>query len=126
MESEHSQFVVQEHSRQGEPTHWDLMLQEGPVLQTYRLALPPAQLLHETTTATRISDHPFRFLTYEGTVNKGLGSVRIVDSGTYELLSQSDVLTELEFSGRIIKGRFYLAHTEGDVLEFGRCQEGHG
>ena len=121
MESEHSQFVVQEHNKQNEPTHWDLMLRAGRVLHTYRLTRPPAQALQDTTTATRISDHPLKFLTYEGTVNKGLGSVQIVDSGTYELLSQSDALLELEFDGRILKGRFCIAQIEGDTLKFGRC-----
>ena len=99
------------------------MLQAGQVLHTYRLALPPAQLLQETTTATRIPDHPLKFLTCEGTVNNGLGSVRIADSGTYELLSQSDVLTELEFSGRIVEERFYLAHAESGLLVFERCHD---
>jgi len=99
------------------------MLEAGGVLQTYRLELPPSRLLQRSTTATRIPDHPPKFLTYEGSVNKGLGSIQIVDSGTYQLLSETGELLQLELEGKVLRGRFRLAHIEGDRWKFGRCQD---
>jgi len=71
-------------------------------------------------TATRIHDHPVRFLSYQGSVNKGLGSVRIVDSGTYRLLEDGMESFRLDFEGEILRGQFRLAHIEGNEWEFGR------
>ena len=92
-------FVIQKHSKAGE-VHWDLMLQAGQVLQTYRLQLPPEQLRRDGCTATRILDHPLKFLSYEGSVNNGQGSVELVDSGTYEVLSRDEGKIELLLHGR--------------------------
>lgn len=98
-------FVIQKHSRAGE-VHWDLMLQAGEVLETYRLQLPPEQLRRDGCTATRISDHSLKFLSYEGSVNNGQGTVQMVDSGTYEVLSRDEGKIELQFDGSILTGRY--------------------
>ena len=123
METEPAQFVVQEHTRQGQPTHWDLMLGAGTVLRTYRLELAPAQLLARSTEATRIVDHPLKFLSYQGSVNKGLGNVRIVDSGTYQLFSETGESIQLELQGKILRGRFRLSHIEGSRWKSAPCQD---
>lgn len=101
-------FVVHKHSR-GKQLHWDLMLQAGQVLETYRLQLPPEQLRRNGCTARRIFDHPLKFLSYEGSVNNGQGTVELVDSGTYEVLSRDEGKIELRLDGRILTGRFELA-----------------
>ena len=89
------------------------MLEAGTVLRTYRLELAPAQLLGRSTEATKIVDHPLKFLSYQGSVNKGLGNVRIVDSGTYQLFSETGESIQLELQGKILRGRFRLSHIEG-------------
>lgn len=81
-------FVVQEH-RTGEAclaptTHWDLMLEQDDVLTTFRLEEPPEQVLVHAVRAERIFDHPLRFLSYEGPVQKGTGHVHIVERGTWQ------------------------------------------
>ena len=114
---------MQEHTRKDQPIHWDLMLETGGVLQTWRLDLPPESVssgLSAPCTATRIHDHPLRFLTYQGSVNNGLGSVRIVDSGTYQLIDHSADCLLLEFNGEILSGKCRLAHAENDLWEFHR------
>ncbi|MHC4741221.1 MAG: DNA polymerase ligase N-terminal domain-containing protein, partial [Planctomycetota bacterium] len=118
MENKHSQFVIQEHSRQNEPVHWDLMLEADGALRTYRLDLPPEQLAERACTATRIHDHPLRFLTYQGSVNKGLGSVRIADSGMYSVIEQSTKSRLLCFDGKLLSGEFSLKRKKGDSWEF--------
>ena len=94
------------------------MLQAGEVLRTYRLDLPPEELLGRPCTATKIHDHPLRFLRYQGSVNEGLGSVRIVDSGTYHPIDDSPESLRLDFDGEILTGQFRLTHIEGDIWKF--------
>ena len=113
-------FVIHQHQKQDEPTHWDLMLEQDEVLTTYRLDLPPRDILCQPATATPIVDHDKRFLTYEGPVNRGLGQVCIVDSGTYEMqpLPESHVILTLK--GKILKGNFELTASQAqpDLLIF--------
>ena len=100
-------FVVQEHIRSGD-THWDLMLESGERLQTWRLDLAPEQIVERPAGATRIFDHPPRFLTYEGPVQNGTGRVRIVDTGTYHSPNETADRIELTLAGRILNGPFVL------------------
>ena len=111
-------FVIQEHRKQDEPTHWDLMLEQGEALKTYRLDLPPGEVVHQPATATPIADHNKRFLTYEGPVQQGAGQVRIVDRGTYRSAERREDRWELALSGGILKGNFTLTRTEGDAWLF--------
>ncbi len=77
-------FVIHEHQRHDDPVHWDLMLEYGEALKTFRLNCAPRDLPHRPCLVTPIFDHDTRFLTYEGPVQKGLGQVKQVDSGTYQ------------------------------------------
>jgi DNA ligase D-like protein (predicted 3'-phosphoesterase) len=119
MTSENKKFVIQEHSS-GQNIHWDFMLQIGDVLQTYRLDKSPQELANISANAIKIFDHPLKFLTYEGPVNKGRGRVSIADSGTYRILNQSDDCIELDLKGKILKGSFTLSRVEGDNWQFGK------
>jgi hypothetical protein len=98
------------------------MLESGDTLQTYRLDKPPQQLIQNPASAVRIFDHPLKFLTYEGSVNKGRGNVRIVDSGSYEILHQSDNHLEFDLNGRILNGKFTLTNIEGDNWQFAKSK----
>ncbi|MHC4911875.1 MAG: DNA polymerase ligase N-terminal domain-containing protein [Planctomycetota bacterium] len=119
MKTNDRNFVIQKHTRPDD-LHWDLMLEAGQVLETYRLALPPEQLLNQTTTAVRISDHPVKFLSYEGTVNKSAGTVEIAETGTYQVLSDNKGLRELQLDGKILKGKFTFIHIDAENWQFGR------
>jgi hypothetical protein len=110
---EAKKFVVQRHERQNQPTHWDLMLEAGVFLETYRIGKPPEQWGSEPIEAVRIFDHPLKFLTYEGGVNKGKGSVKIADQGTYRVVSQNENQLILEFTGVILKGEFIFVTVGG-------------
>ncbi len=117
MSQENKKFVIQEHSS-GPDVHWDFMLELGGILQTYRLDKAPSEALHLAVNATKIFDHPLKFLTYEGPVNKGRGNVRIAESGSYKIVHQAHDLIELNLSGKILKGKFTLTHIEGDNWQF--------
>jgi len=110
-------FVIQKHTRQGRPVHWDLMFEAEKGLETYRVGLPPEKLAAEVVTIERIFDHTERFLTYEGPVNQGLGDIRICDSGTYQVMSSDENARVLELQGRILTGRFTLRHIQADSWE---------
>ena len=110
-------FVIQRHTR-GKKVHWDLMLEAGEALETYRLSMPPGRLMKEKCPAEKIFEHPLRFLTYEGPVNKGEGNVEIADSGTYNVIQQLQDCIEMEMDGEILRGRFALSHIRDDEFLF--------
>ncbi len=117
MADEERKFVIQEH-RSWADIHWDLMLEQAEVLDTYRLDKGPGQLLTETSNAEKIFDHPKKFLTYQGPVNKGKGRVEIVETGTYKIKNNQNDKIELSLDGRILKGNFTLTLVEGERWVF--------
>jgi hypothetical protein len=133
MSQENKKFVIQQHLS-GPDVHWDFMFELGDILQTYRLDKAPSEALHLAVNATKIFDHPLKFLTYQGPVNKGQGSVRIIETGTYKMVHQAHPVRdpkekvsngahnriELDLSGKILKGKFTLTHIEGDNWQFGK------
>lgn len=111
-----ARYVIQRHAR-GQHVHWDFMLESGNVLRTWRVALPPEQLVHEAVQARQIADHPVRFLTYEGPVNQGKGTVAIADSGSYTV-TESPGRLQLHLQGRVLSGLFCLRHVENENWRF--------
>jgi hypothetical protein len=105
-----NRFVIHKHT-QGNEVHWDLMIEAGDILKTWRLENPPEKLATQKTRATPIFDHDKKFLTYQGSVNNDKGSVEIVDSGEYKLISENDCCMELIFNGKNLKGSFRLSGT---------------
>lgn len=111
-----NRFVVQEHTTpQG--VHWDLMIEKGEVLMTFRLPEPPENVRGKAVAAVRIFDHTLRFLTYEGPVQKGTGQVRIVERGTFQLRAETDDVIALDLEGTILRGGFILTRVEGSSWE---------
>jgi len=106
-----SRFVVQEHTTP-DGVHWDLMLEKGDVLSTFRLEQTLQAALDHAVRAVKIFDHPLRFLTYEGPVQEGTGGVTIVDRGTCDMSEGEDAIT-LELCGEVLQGCFTLTRTEG-------------
>jgi len=119
MSQKDKRFVIQEHTR-SKDIHWDLMLETGNILQTYRLDRAPEEILCQSANAIKIFDHLLKFLTYEGPVNKGRGSVRIIEAGTYEITHQERKRIELSLSGKILKGNFTLTHIKDDNWRFAK------
>jgi hypothetical protein len=114
---EHKKYVVQRHQRQSLPIHWDLMLENGTVLETYRIGRPPEEWGKKAIEAVKIFDHPLKFLSYEGRVNKGKGMVEIADCGTYHLNKNVKNEQQISFSGKILKGEFRLRQIKEDTWE---------
>lgn len=78
-----SRFVILHHTtRDGE--HWDLMLEQGDVLQTWQLLANPLGGEAYPISARRIGDHRLAYLTYEGPISGDRGNVTRIDEGEYE------------------------------------------
>src|SRR5258705_9929861 len=90
-------FVILEHDHPH--LHWDLMLEVGDVLWTWRLERPPRDG-PETIPAERIGDHRLAYLDYEGPVSGGRGFVKRWDWGTYDLLEGRQDRLRLELQGK--------------------------
>jgi len=120
-----NRFVIQEHTTAG-GVHWDFMLERGEVLVTFRLEEPPANVPDHPVRAVRIFDHPLRFLTYEGPVQKGAGRVRIVERGACRLLDESEDAIVLDLQGSILAGAFVLTRTLDQTWELARRPETDG
>jgi hypothetical protein len=65
-------------------THYDLMLEHGPMLRTWALERIPG--VGETVSAQRLDDHRPVYLDYEGDISADRGQVRRVDQGDYEMI----------------------------------------
>jgi len=119
MSQKDKRFVIQEHT-ESKGIHWDLMLELGGTLQTYRLEKAPEKVLREPVNAVKILDHSLRFLTYEGRLNKGRCSVHIIEAGTYKIIHQKRNQIELNLSGKILKEKFTLTHVKDDNWRFAK------
>ncbi|MHC5146547.1 MAG: DNA polymerase ligase N-terminal domain-containing protein [Planctomycetota bacterium] len=118
MNTDKQQFVVIEHTT-SDGVHWDLMLDRGEVLWTWRLDTTPGKIAEKAVSAERISDHPRRFLAYEGPVQNNTGQVAIVDKGQYRLYQKTEDLFEIDLDGSLLSGLFSLARqSESTVWKF--------
>ena len=103
------QYVILRHDHP--ELHWDLMLEEGAVLKTWRLPQPPEidPASDETSLdliAEALPDHRLVYLEYEGPVSGDRGEVSRWDWGTFTLLERSEdqlvaLLTGEELAGRL-------------------------
>jgi hypothetical protein len=96
-------FVVLEHDHP--VLHWDLMLEAGEALRTWRLAAPPQP---GVSVAAEVSfDHRLAYLDYEGPVSGNRGCVKRWDSGSFEWLGRDAV----RLSGTRLCGVLVLEET---------------
>ena len=100
-------YVVQKHT-QADGVHWDLMLEDGEILRTWRLDIGPEDVLDRPAVADKIFDHSLRFLTYEGPVQNGTGTVEIADRGTFRFTLTDQEQSVMKFSGQILRGEFVI------------------
>jgi hypothetical protein len=100
-------FVIHKHTQEGQ-THWDLMIEQGDCLKTWRLENPPEKLAKEKTKTTPIFDHDKKFLTYQGPVNNSKGTVERVDEGVCTIESDDEHNLKINFEGKILSGIYWF------------------
>ena len=102
-------FVVQEHSARR--LHWDLRLEHDGVAASWAIPNGIPETPDENRKAVRTEDHPLEYLAWEGEIPKGsygAGTMRIWDSGTYELEKWEPGKVMVEFHGERLQGRYAL------------------
>ena len=102
-------FVVQKHCKR-KTRHFDLMLEKDGVLKTWsleklpdpyrsRLALQPIK---------HLPDHRLAYLTYQGKISLGRGTVKIWDKGLYQRILWKDNFKMIAVQGQKITGYFII------------------
>jgi DNA polymerase Ligase (LigD) len=82
--------------------HWDLMLEQGNVLRTWRLKTSPDRKW--PIVAETLPDHRIAYLDYEGPISADRGTVQRWDVGTYEILEQARDRIVLQLAGKKLIG----------------------
>jgi bifunctional non-homologous end joining protein LigD len=102
-------FVVQEHSARR--LHWDLRLEHEGVAASWAIPNGIPETPDENRKAVHTEDHPLEYLDWEGEIPKGeygAGTMKIWDSGTYELEKWEPGKVMVEFHGERLQGRYAL------------------
>jgi hypothetical protein len=96
-------YVILEHDHPRR--HWDLMLEVGEALRTWRLEGWPENGVQ--IRAEPIGDHRIAYLDYEGPVSGNRGRVQRRDEGTYA--GGLTLPLSVTVSGRCLKGAITIA-----------------
>ena len=106
-------FVVLLHALPTGESHFDLMIEDGDALATWRVDSDPALVSTDRPVmCTRIDDHRPVYLDYEGPVSRNRGDVRRHDSGTCIVGDLSGSLIQIRFQGKHLIGDCELAQVE--------------
>src|SRR2546430_2305604 len=97
-------FVILEHDHPH--LHWDLMLEKGEVLRTWRLATPPEK--GQTIAATFLAGHRLAYLDYEGPLSGNRGCVLRWDAGIFDWQSDGEKAIVVLLEGARTRGRAEL------------------
>ena len=108
-------FVVQEHHARR--LHWDFRLEKDGVLVSWAVpkGIPPDPKKNHL--AVHVEDHPLDYIDFAGEIpqgNYGAGSVKIWDSGTYDVHKWSDREVMVTLHGKRVQGRYVLFQTNGE------------
>jgi DNA ligase D-like protein (predicted 3'-phosphoesterase) len=104
-------FVVQEHhARQ---LHWDFRLELDGVLKSWAVPKGPPEEPGVRRLAVQVEDHPIEYVDFQGDIPSGYGAgtVKIWDSGTFDLLFREETKIVLVLKGERLKGRYNLVKT---------------
>ena len=107
-------FVVLEHDHPY--LHWDLMLETGDVLRTWRLASPPES--GKTIAAIFLADHRRMYLDYEGAVSGNRGRVSRWDAGTLDWEKEDRDCIAVILKGARTCGTAVMKRSRGDEWTF--------
>jgi bifunctional non-homologous end joining protein LigD len=107
--TEAMRFVVQEHSARR--LHWDLRLEHQGVAASWAIPNGIPEDPGENRKAVHTEDHPLEYLEWEGEIPEGeygAGTMRIWDSGAYELEKWEQGKVVVNFDGERLRGRYAL------------------
>ena len=90
--------------------HWDLLLESGPALRTWRVSAPPE--LGKQIEATPSFDHRLVYLDYEGPISGGRGRVKRWDAGTFTWEEVRPERVAVRLEGRRLAGLAVLERND--------------
>jgi bifunctional non-homologous end joining protein LigD len=108
-------FVVQEHD--ATRLHWDLRLERDGTLVSWAIPNGIPDTPKENRLAVHVEDHPLDYIDFEGEIpegNYGAGTVRIWDTGTYEVEKWEPKKIMVTFHGERLQGRYALFQTRSE------------
>lgn len=93
--------------------HWDFRLEKDGVLKSWAVpkGVPEKKLVRRL--AIQVEDHELDYLGFEGEIAEGeygAGTVSIWDSGTYDMVSESEKSIVVALSGERLQGKYSLVH----------------
>jgi DNA ligase D-like protein (predicted 3'-phosphoesterase) len=104
-----ARFVVQEHN--ASHLHWDFRLELDSVLKSWAVPKEPPVEPGVKRLAVQVEDHDVSYINFKGVIPEGsygAGTVKIWDSGTFELGSRSDEKIVFVLRGKKMKGKYVL------------------
>jgi hypothetical protein len=107
-------FVILEHDHPAK--HWDLMLEQGEVLRTWRLSACPVAGV--PVPAEPSFDHRRTYLDYEGPISGGRGQVRRWDAGEFVWLADEPNQIAVRLGGEHCRGTAVLLRQPDDSWSF--------
>lgn len=102
-------FTISHHTGAKEEDHYDLFLEQGELLKTWRLQ---NTVFQAAQTVVAAKDHRPMYLDHEGEVSGKRGQVRIWDRGTYTSDLWTDARIQVALQGRQFRGRLLLERDE--------------
>lgn len=116
------EFVVLRHEDR-EGIHYDLMIDTGEALATWKCPRPPESAREANLDCRRIGDHRRAYLDYEGPVSRDRGEVRQHDRGRCTILEQSTARWRVIFQGEKLQGGYELFQAERGLWQL--CPTNH-
>ena len=108
-----ARFVVLRHvDRLG--VHFDLMIDVGDGLATWKMSAPPEAANKVGIICRRIGDHRRAYLEYEGPISGDRGEVSRHDCGSCFCHEKTDDAWIVEFRGRLLMGWYKLERCRPD------------
>ncbi|MBV8879032.1 MAG: hypothetical protein JO332_03605 [Planctomycetaceae bacterium] len=98
-------FTISHHTSSKDGDHYDLMLEHGDGLRTWRLVNTAFQAFQ---IARQIKDHRKSYLDFEGEISGERGRVKIWDTGTYSIDEWRDDRIQVALVGRSLKTRLIM------------------
>lgn len=98
-------FTISHHTGSKDGDHYDLMLEHGDGLRTWRLVNTAFQAFQ---VARQIKDHRKTYLDFEGEISGDRGRVKIWDTGTYTIDDWKDDRIQVAIVGRVLKTRLIM------------------
>jgi bifunctional non-homologous end joining protein LigD len=112
-------FVVQEHSARR--LHWDLRLEHEGVAASWAVPNGIPADPSENRKAVHTEDHPLEYLEFEGEIpagEYGAGTMKIWDSGTYEVHKWEEGKIVVSLAGERLSGRYALFRAGSDERDW--------